>query len=50
MAIQCLSSVLSADLKPNEIEIGLVTTDSPNFRVLTESEIEAHLSRMAEKD
>lgn len=32
MAIQCLSSVLSADLKPNEIEIGLVTTESPNFR------------------
>lgn len=50
LAIQCLSSVLSADLKPSEIEIGLVTSDNPDFRVLTESEIETHLTRIAEKD
>jgi len=50
LAISCLSSVLSADLKPSEIEIGLVTADNPSFRVLTESEVEAHLSRLAEKD
>lgn len=50
LAISCLSSVLTADLKPSEIEIGLVTTESPQFRILTEAEIEAHLSRIAEKD
>lgn len=50
LAIQCLSSVLSADLKPNEIEIGLVSAENRAFRVLSESEVEAHLSRLAEKD
>ena len=32
LAISCLSSVLSADLKPNEIEIGLVSAENPDFR------------------
>ncbi len=50
LAITCLSSVLAADLKPNEIEIGLVTSEERNFKILTESEIETHLSRIAEKD
>lgn len=50
LAIHCLSSVLTADLKPNEIEIGLVSSDNSDFRILTESEVEGHLSRLAEKD
>jgi len=45
-----LSSVLAADLKPNEIEIGLVSSEERSFKILTESEIETHLSRIAEKD
>lgn len=31
-AVTCLSSILSADLKPSEIEIGVVTVDKPKFR------------------
>jgi len=50
LAIHCLSSVLTADLKPNEIEIGLVSAENPDFRILTEAEVEASLSRLAEKD
>jgi len=50
LAISCLSTVLTADLKPSEIEIALVSSENPNFRQLTEAEIEAHLTRLAEKD
>jgi len=50
LAISTLSAVLAADLKPAEIEIGIVTTENPEFRVLTDAEIEQHLTRMAEKD
>jgi len=32
VAITALSTVLSADFKPNEIEIGVVTADDPKFR------------------
>ncbi|XP_028396020.1 proteasome subunit alpha type-6-like [Dendronephthya gigantea] len=50
MGIRCLSSVLSIDFKPSEIEVGIVTTDEPRFRPLKESEIDSHLVAIAEKD
>ncbi|GFS50440.1 proteasome subunit alpha type-6 [Trichonephila inaurata madagascariensis] len=50
LAISALSTVLSADFKPNEIEVGVVSKDQRRFRKLTESEIETHLNAIAEKD
>jgi 20S proteasome subunit alpha 1 len=32
MGIRCLSTVLSIDFKPSEIEVGIVTTAKPKFR------------------
>lgn len=50
VAITCLSTVLSADFKPSEIEVGIVSTQRPKFRMLTEQEIDTHLTAIAEKD
>jgi len=50
LAIQCLCSVLSSDLKPSEMEIGIVTKNNPAFRTLSEKEIEDQLTALAEKE
>ncbi|CAH0398554.1 unnamed protein product [Chilo suppressalis] len=50
LAVACLAHVLAVDFKPHELEVGLVTKDDPNFRVLSESEIDRHLTAIAEKD
>ncbi|XP_074649086.1 proteasome subunit alpha type-6-like [Tubulanus polymorphus] len=50
LAITCLSSVLSADFKASEIEIGVVSKDKQKFRVLKEEEVDQHLIAIAEKD
>ena len=48
-AIAVLQTVVSSDFKPNEIEVGVSTAAHPQFRKLTEAEIEAHLNQLADK-
>jgi len=50
LAIQCLCSVLSSDLKPSEMEVGIVTTEDPAFRTLSEEEIERRLASLQDKE
>jgi len=55
MAIEAMSTVHAMDLKPSEVEIGIVTQgDNERFkglwRVMDEAEVESHLLAYAEKD
>ncbi|KAI8828817.1 nucleophile aminohydrolase [Chytriomyces cf. hyalinus JEL632] len=50
LAITTLSSVLSIDFKPTDIELGIVTKDDPVFRALSVAEIETHITRIVERD
>lgn len=58
LGITALSNVLSVDFKKHELEIGIVggpRTDGkegtdPNFRALTEEEIDERLQAISEKD
>lgn len=49
MAITALSSVLGIDFKPHEIQVGIVD-QTGKFQVLSEQDIEQHLTAIAEKD
>ena len=58
LGITALSTVLSVDFKKNELEIGVVGApkrgekegSDPNFRTLSEEEIDERLQAISEKD
>ena len=52
MALNCLGDVVASQqhLKAEELEVGIVTKEDPNFRVLDNLEIDAILTEMEEKD
>jgi 20S proteasome subunit alpha 1 len=50
LAIHALQSVLAAEFKPSEIQVGVVTTADPKFRELSEDVIERHLTNISERD
>lgn len=50
MAISALQSVLTAEFKANEIEVAMVSRSKPEFRVLDDETVDAHLVAIAEAD
>eukprot|EP00127_Corallochytrium_limacisporum_P003106 Clim_evm35s146 gene=Clim_evmTU35s146 len=50
LAITTISTVLAVDLSPKEIEVAVVTAETPKFRILPEDEVDKHLQDIADKD
>eukprot|EP00761_Pharyngomonas_kirbyi_P003573 gb/GECH01003577.1/.p1 GENE.gb/GECH01003577.1/~~gb/GECH01003577.1/.p1 ORF type:complete len:247 (+),score=58.83 gb/GECH01003577.1/:1-741(+) len=50
LAINTLQTVVSAELKPDEIEVAVVTNDDPSFRKMSDEDVDKHLVAIAERD
>lgn len=50
MTINTLQTVLTADFKPSEIEVAVVSTQDRRFHKLTTEEVDRHLTAIAERD
>jgi 20S proteasome subunit alpha 1 len=50
LAVGTLATVLSLEFKPSDIEIGVVTTQDPEFKILSNDQIEQLLTRIIEKE
>lgn len=48
--IDCLQLVLAQDLKQGDLEVGVVSGVDGEFQVLTEAEVEQHLTAIHEQD
>ncbi len=49
-AISALQNIIAEDFKASEIQVGVVSVDSPAFRILSESEVDRVLTAISERD
>jgi len=50
LAISCLQTVLAVDLRPSEIEVGIVTKEDRKFKIMSENDVDVHLTAIAARD
>eukprot|EP01106_Pelomyxa_sp_JSP_P017075 TRINITY_DN66_c0_g1_i5.p2 TRINITY_DN66_c0_g1~~TRINITY_DN66_c0_g1_i5.p2 ORF type:complete len:139 (+),score=46.05 TRINITY_DN66_c0_g1_i5:145-561(+) len=50
LAITTLQTVTSMDLRPSDMEVGVVSAGVPAFTILTAAQVDAHLTLIAERD
>ncbi len=49
-AILTLQTVLGSDVKPTDIEVGVIQSSDCNFKVLSEKEVDAILTKISDRD
>jgi len=49
-ALLALQAVVGSDLKSTDLELGVMTVAEPKWKVLTEAEIDTHLTAMSDRD
>lgn len=49
-AILTLQTCVGSDLKPTDLEVAIVTKENPRFTVLKESEVDALLTEISDRD